>query len=284
MKLSVSMVSNDANIQSKQIGRRWQPRLRWDSSVEELFASALGRERFRMISDAIPTPPRTICIRVNRLKTTREAVMRRLPLELERECDRKMLVDYPPVAHELLPMVIMIMGSGPHIVDYGKDAYLGKEVIVGRLAGESMLKGANGYAPGILATTRGLKKGDQVAVSVGLETDVQKKTYGVPRFSLLDPYISLDDERFPERKNLFLGAGHIQCDRSEMTCNSKGLVVTLIDRVFNLPSLGNGIMKGEMMMQSLPSIIAAATLGPRPGSKVLDMCASPGGKIGRAHV
>lgn len=272
------MVSNNTNVQLKETSRRWQPRLRWDKSVEELFSSALGHDRFRRISNAIPTPPRSICIRVNRLKTTREAVMRRLPIELERECDREMLIDCPPVAHGLLPMVIMIMGSGPHIVDYGKDAQMGKEVIVGRLAGESMLKGANGYAPGILATTRGLKKGDKVAVSVGVEIDVQKKTYGVPRFSLLDPHIPLDDERFPDRRNLFLGIGDIQCERSEMTSNSKGLVVTLSDRVFDLPSLGNGIMKGEIMMQSLPSVIAVATLDPRPGSRVLDMCASPGGK------
>ena len=286
MAFLVSMASKDNlySLTRGQVGRKWQPRLRWDNAVKELFESALGRERFQLISDAIPTPPRRLCIRVNRLKTTREDVMRRLPLELENEYDRKMLLECPPVAHEKLPMIIMILGSGPNEVDYGgiKTGYPcdldGKEVIVGRLAGESMLKGAQCYAPGILATTRGLKKGDKVAVSIGLETDYHKKTYGVSRFSLLDPYIPLDDERFPERKNLFLGIGEIQCDRSEMNCGSKGLVVTMTDRVFELPSLGNGIMKGEMMMQSLPSIVAAATLDPKPGSKVLDMCASPGGK------
>lgn len=267
-----------------QIRPRWRPRLRWDKAVEEFFESALGGERFRSISDAIPTPPLRTCIRVNRLKTTREDVIRRLPLGLESECDRKMLIDCPPVAHEVLPMAVIITGSGPKAVDYGEgdEDFLsnlgGKEVIVGRLAGESMLKGAHGYAPGILATTHGLKKGDKVAVSIGVETDPNKKTYGVQRLSLLDPYIPLDDERFPERVNLFLGVGEIQCNRGEMTCNSKGLVVRMIDRVFDLPSLGNGIMKGEMMMQSLPSLLAAATLNPTPGSRVLDMCASPGGK------
>lgn len=271
--------------QRAQRGRRWQPKLQWDASVQDMFETALGPERFRLISSAISTPSLRSCIRVNRLKTTREDVIRRLPLELEGENDRNMLMRCPPVPHDMLPMVIVIQGSGPTDIDYGEEegsiyshCLNGKEVIVGRLAGESMLKGAHGYAPGILATTRGLKKGDLVAVSVGLETDVKKKTYGVSRFSILDPHIPLDDERFPGRENLFLGIGEIQCDRSEMTSSSKGLVVNMIDRVFELPSLGNGLMKGEIMPQSLPSIVAVTTLNPKPGSKVLDMCAAPGGK------
>ncbi len=32
------------------------------------------------------------------------------------------------------------------------------------------------------------------------------------------------------------------------------------------------------MLQSLASYVAALVLGPAPGSRVLDMCAAPGGK------
>lgn len=32
------------------------------------------------------------------------------------------------------------------------------------------------------------------------------------------------------------------------------------------------------MLQNLPSVVAALALAPTPGSKVLDMCAAPGGK------
>lgn len=39
-----------------------------------------------------------------------------------------------------------------------------------------------------------------------------------------------------------------------------------------------GIMRGEIMLQALPSIVAAAALDPKPGMRVLDMCAAPGGK------
>lgn len=45
----------------------------------------------------------------------------------------------------------------------------GREVVVNRLAGESVLKGANVFAPGMLAATPGIAAGDLVAISVALE-------------------------------------------------------------------------------------------------------------------
>jgi hypothetical protein len=38
------------------------------------------------------------------------------------------------------------------------------------------------------------------------------------------------------------------------------------------------VLRGRVMPQALPSIVAAAALDPAPGSRVLDMCAAPGGK------
>ncbi|EFJ40115.1 hypothetical protein VOLCADRAFT_100142 [Volvox carteri f. nagariensis] len=48
--------------------------------------------------------------------------------------------------------------------------------------------------------------------------------------------------------------------------------------LFPLPPARPGILRGEMMLQALPSIVAAMVLSPPPGSTVLDMCAAPGGK------
>lgn len=39
-----------------------------------------------------------------------------------------------------------------------------------------------------------------------------------------------------------------------------------------------GQLQGLVMLQNLPSIVAALALNPHPGSRVLDMCAAPGGK------
>ncbi len=45
----------------------------------------------------------------------------------------------------------------------------GREVVIGRYAGEAVLKGAHVYAPGLLAASRGLAAGDLVGVSVAVE-------------------------------------------------------------------------------------------------------------------
>ncbi|GIL60725.1 hypothetical protein Vafri_15256 [Volvox africanus] len=39
-----------------------------------------------------------------------------------------------------------------------------------------------------------------------------------------------------------------------------------------------GLPPGWVMLQNLPSVVAALVLNPAPGSRVLDMCAAPGGK------
>lgn len=39
-----------------------------------------------------------------------------------------------------------------------------------------------------------------------------------------------------------------------------------------------GVLPGEVLLQSLPCVVAAQALDPQPGSQVLDMCAAPGGK------
>ena len=249
---------------------------KWDGEVGEFLKSCLGSDRLERITHALSTPACHLCIRVNRLKTTREEVIRRLPLELEDEDDKKLLQEFPPEAHDVLPMAVILRGKGPCEVEYDDSLLEGREVIVGRLAGEAMLKGAHCYAPGILASTHGLQKGDLVAVSVGLETS--KDTFGVSRLSLLPPHIPLDDARFPNRQNLFIGIGMIMCDRGDMV-KKQGLAVKMVQRVYTLPSIDSReLMNGEIIVQALPSLVAAATLNPSPGSRVIDMCAAPGGK------
>ncbi len=52
-------------------------------------------------------------------------------------------------------------------------------------------------------------------------------------------------------------------------------------RIYEQPLSGEALMallRGTVMLQNLPSIVAAHALAPPPGARVLDMCASPGGK------
>lgn len=44
------------------------------------------------------------------------------------------------------------------------------------------------------------------------------------------------------------------------------------------PSGLSGVLPGMVTLQNLPSAVAAMVLDPKPGWRVLDMCAAPGGK------
>jgi 16S rRNA C967 or C1407 C5-methylase (RsmB/RsmF family) len=65
--------------------------------------------------------------------------------------------------------------------------------------------------------------------------------------------------------------------RASIFRETKGVAVEMVDRVFDLPSF-NGLLTGDIFLQNLPSVVAAHVLDPKPGERILDMCAAPGGK------
>lgn len=73
------------------------------------------------------------------------------------------------------------------------------------------------------------------------------------------------------------GHGSIWIDTVNMhryVCSHQVQTVPLVFRVCGL----TGILSGSISLQNLPSIVAAMALDPKPGWRVLDMCAAPGGK------
>lgn len=66
-----------------------------------------------------------------------------------------------------VPCAVLLRGSGPHAVDYG--AAGGREVVVSRRAAEAVLRGAPVYAPGVLAASGGVGRGDLVALAAARE-------------------------------------------------------------------------------------------------------------------
>jgi len=275
--------SSTAHLLTPRMQRTWDPSVQYDLEVETFLGNALGVDRLAAISSATCRPPLATCIRVNTLRTTAEDVLRRLPTALS-PSDQKLLAQagIQPSIHPQIPFAIMIPGSGPHPVDYSQCQ--GLEVIVGRRAGESMLRGSNAYAPGILACSTGIAVGDTVAVSVGIElpagttnSNTNKNLFGCTRGTVLPQDLPLDDPRFPQREKLFIGTGRAEVSRTGMNPSASGLVVSLKERVFRTVALGT-VFPGECMLQNLPSLTAAVVLDPTPGSRVLDMCAAPGGK------
>lgn len=73
------------------------------------------------------------------------------------------------------------------------------------------------------------------------------------------------------------GIGRAACSRADIFRERSGVAITMEERVFRTPAC-NGVLPGLVMLQNLPSLVAALVLNPSPGAMVLDMCASPGGE------
>ncbi|KAK2992044.1 hypothetical protein RJ640_028272, partial [Escallonia rubra] len=200
------------------------------------------------------------CIRVNTLKSTTDAAIEKLLEILEKGssavCSNTALdplkagVQSGPISKCQLPgldYVLFVRGSGPHSIDYKhtEDKPL-KEVIVSRKCAEAVLRGAQVYVPGVLACSAHVENGDVVAVSVAVEQAGLDGGWGT-------------DPHFYERNGLYIGQGTTMMSRAGMFRVLEGVAVAMSNRVFTLASF-NDVLKGEIFLQNLPSIITAHAL------------------------
>lgn len=97
----------------------------------------------------------------------------------------------------------------------------------------------------------------------------------------LDGNCSKGFKRVYEGAKMFIGNGICQVQRSDVfsdTCtNLSGVAVKMTEMMYKMPSLNNVLPK-FLFLQNLPSVSVAQLLNPHPNSRVLDMCAAPGGK------
>ena len=54
------------------VHKRFSPHSAWDEELRAYLESALGKEAFQHISEALCRPPLSTCVRANTLKTTRK--------------------------------------------------------------------------------------------------------------------------------------------------------------------------------------------------------------------
>lgn len=137
-------------------------------------------------------------------------------------------------------------------------------MIVDCACAAALLRGADLFVPGVLGMSESIRKNDQVSVWADLERKCLK---GWKR-------------HFESGPKLFIGNGICLFSREEVFSDGdqpKGVAVCMTRLKYILPSL-NGCLTGTVFLQNLPSIIAVHTLNPTSGSRVLDMCAAPGGK------
>ena len=127
-----------------------------------------------------------------------------------------------------------------------------KEVIVDRFTAESAMMGADVYAPGVKKAAK-ITEGELVAVR--------------------------------SEDGFLVAIGVVAARPAETLRARRGLLVKTLKARFNLPSIRatRAYREGLIYPQSLPSMAAVRALDPRPGWRLVDLTAAPGGKVSYAY-
>eukprot|EP00741_Cyanophora_paradoxa_P004171 tig00000786_g4052.t1 len=216
--------------------------------VRAFFLQYYSEERLERLLKMLAVPPAHTTIRTNTLRTTREELIARLNEHLA-------ATEFRAQPHPVLSDMIVIPSGSSQ-----RPSRSYPEVVVTRKTGEALMRGAELYAPGVLAAERNISAGDTVSVCV----DVKMRSL---RGAIVDRGYG----------DIFLGNGIAEMSRSEIFRATSGCAVRFTERVHNAPGM-NGVLEGLMYLQNLPSAVVAHVLNPQPGERILDACAAPGGK------
>ncbi|XP_034717679.1 tRNA (cytosine(72)-C(5))-methyltransferase NSUN6 isoform X2 [Etheostoma cragini] len=215
--------------------------------------------RFQKLLTCLSHPPSYTCVRASTHLAPLEEIRHKLGEELKKQMCTSSAdeVSVQILPHPQIPDVLLLPVDGPRPVKQ-----LSSEVVVGAQCGSAVLRGAHVFVPGILASPKYMKAGDVVSVLSDLEG---RCTRGATSF---------------QGKKVFVGNGVAQIDRSSIFCAdepAKGIGVRMVEALYQSPSF-DGVLPNLAFLQNLPSVVVGHVLGPRPGERILDMCAAPGGK------
>ena len=135
-------------------------------------------------------------------------------------------------------------------------------VVLDRLCGEAVLRGADVFVRGAWSASPGIHPGCRVLLLMDLHRQSQ-------RGCLYSDY---------QGEALLIGQGTAVVSRTELFTASKGLGIRVTHRVGPQAPPFNGLLPGIIFPQNLPSLLVGHILSPLPGSSVIDLCACPGGK------
>ncbi|MHA1607715.1 MAG: RsmB/NOP family class I SAM-dependent RNA methyltransferase [Candidatus Freyarchaeota archaeon] len=201
------------------------------AEIVQLLSDAFGAERARRIIESLKVPVRFYTLRVNTATTTRSEVLKIL---------EELNVKASP--HPLIEEVVCIPVEGPFSIEPCE-----KKVVADKFACESVMLGADLYAPGVLRAEK-VRKGDRVMIT--------------------------------DKYGRQVAEGIATMSANEMLTLKRGIAVKVVKSLYKVPSIRNTILHdgGYVYEQSLPAILTSKILDPKPGEVVVDMCASPGGK------
>uniref|UniRef100_A0A1A7XE41 NOP2/Sun domain family, member 6 n=1 Tax=Iconisemion striatum TaxID=60296 RepID=A0A1A7XE41_9TELE len=224
---------------------------------KEILAAVGHQEaecRFQKLLTCLSHPPSYTCVRASTHLIPLEEIQHKLQEELKQTAEEASVQIVP---HPRIADVLLLPVDGPRPVEQ-----LSSEVLVGAQCGSAVLRGAHVFAPGIIACPKYMKVGDKVSVFSDLEG---RCTRGATCF---------------QGNKVFVGNGVAEMDRSHIFSSDKplrGVGVRMVDPLYQSPSF-DGVLPSLVFLQNLPSVVVGHVLGPRPGERILDMCAAPGGK------
>ncbi|XP_072910720.1 tRNA (cytosine(72)-C(5))-methyltransferase NSUN6 isoform X1 [Hemitrygon akajei] len=224
--------------------------------------SSLGAEewnvKFETLLSCLSHPPAFTSVRVNTCLVSIDRAQKLLAEEIQKEFKGCPMDDIPILQHPNLPDVILIPNIGPR-ENLQRHSF---EVIVGAQCGNAVLRGAHVFIPGILSVPTLMKAGDTVSVYSDIHGKCKR---GAKEY---------------KGAKVFVGNGIAELSRNEIFCSSctlRGVGVRMTEPVYVTPSFDN-LMNNFLFLQNLPSVVVSHVLGPKPGERILDLCAGPGGK------
>eukprot|EP01060_Flectonema_neradi_P003681 TRINITY_DN12387_c0_g1_i4.p1 TRINITY_DN12387_c0_g1~~TRINITY_DN12387_c0_g1_i4.p1 ORF type:complete len:389 (+),score=67.12 TRINITY_DN12387_c0_g1_i4:831-1997(+) len=172
--------------------------------------------------------------------------------------------------HKCVPNCILIPASN----EPTPPKRLPNGVVVDIRCAEAVLRGANIFAPGILASTS------------RFETEQMLNIYAVHDIKNTPLKGSIVDREVytkPDCPDLVLiGSGKALMSRADiLKKGSSGIAIEVTEKIVSHPAMDK-VLSDSCILQNVPSMVPPILLNPMKGEKVLDMCAAPGGKT--AHL
>jgi predicted RNA-binding protein (TIGR00451 family) len=204
---------------------------RFSRDVVELTEEVYGSEA-PTILESLAKPVRTYYIRCNTSKISAAELLSSLR-------ERGLKVSQ----HPLVPEAIGVQVDGPFEIPPTE-----RSVVVDKHTAESVLQGANVYAPGILNCS---------AIRVGEDVTVISE---------------LGDE---------LATGRANMTANDILTFRKGLAIQVKHRRFTAPQVRElpEFSEGLLYPQSLAAMVTTYALDPQEGETIVDMNCAPGGKL-----
>ncbi len=203
----------------------------YSKDLIKYFSKIFGLNRALKIISSLRTPSKWYSFRVNTLRISPEQLVHDLN-------ERGITVSY----HSKIEEALLIEVEGPFEIPLSD-----KVIIVDKHAAESVMQGAQLYAPGIIYA-KDIEVGDEVTIVDELGNPI---AFGIAMMS--------------------------SCD---IIKKRKGLAVKIVNSKFKSISLRElpEYSLGLIYEQSIPAMLTSLILNPRSGETIVDMCASPGGK------